>query len=254
MYLVIGNSPKKVELKDLKDCVYYKQQKVYSDDQYRKSPDLQDAIKRKNLIVLKQLEDKNASFDIPTIGTPTKIEINNSSSDRYNMDELLERIRSSSPDIQKFDQLMERIQNLEKALQKKGIETDKSFDGSLIEKLLNRLEKLENSFSSSSNNVVDSTALDAIQESLKSLEAKIHEKSKGDDILEKLEGIIIRSGTVSVQEKAEEEERRIEDIYVPNITVEDGNSHINLEVRTVEKSDNVNDSLKKLKELKSKSK
>lgn len=250
MYLVIGNSPKKVELKDLKDCVYYKQQKVYSDDQYRKSSDLQNAIKRNNLIVLKQSEDKNASFDIPTIGVPSEIEIKNSSSEKYDMDELLERIRSSSPDIQKFDQLIDRIQNLEKALQKKEGKLEISTNENLFEKLLERLDKLEKN--SSSNNVSDNSSLELIQESLKNLEAKIHKKSKGDDILEKLEDIISRSGTGIISK--EEENRRVEDIYVPNITVEDANSHINLEVRTVEKSDNVNDSLKKLKELKSKSK
>lgn len=248
MYLVIGNSPKKVELKDLKDCVYYKQQKVYSDDQYRKSPDLQDAITRKSLIVLKQSEDKNASFDIPAVCAPTEIEIKNSLN-RCDINELLERIQSSSPGIQKFDQLLERIQNLEKSLQEEKDKPNKSLDITLIEKLLDRLEKLEKSYASSGS-TIDGTALNSIQESLKSLEIKIQEKNKGDDILEKIEGIINKSSVVSVQEK--EEGQRIEDIYIPNITVEDANSHINLEVRTIEKSNDVNDSLKKLKELKSK--
>jgi len=41
---------------------------------------------------------------------------------------------------------------------------------------------------------------------------------------------------------------------VPSITVEDGNTHIKLNVRSIESGDSVSDSLRKLKELKSKSK
>ena len=240
MYLVIGNSPRKVELKDLNDYVYYKQQKVYSEEQYKRSIDLQRAIQSKVLIVLKKTEDTTGSFDIPSVAIPSEITINNRNDDSKSTDILLDRIH-------KLEEMLEKNNNSDQAkIQEKTLESQ------LLEKLIDRIEKLE----SSPAPTVDNSTLNSIQESISKLESKIQEKSKGDDILDRLEGIISNAGTGSVSKVNHEDtvERRVEDIYVPNVTVEDANSHIKLEVRSIESGDSVSDSLKKLKELRSKSK
>jgi len=226
MYYVIGNSPKKVELKDLNDCIYYKQQKVYTDSQFERSVDLKRAIDRKILVVLKKSEDKPGSFDAHAAIVSSDIKAP-------------EPVSNSKENL-KIDALLDRIQELEKIIKDKP----SSQDNTILLAILDRLERLEKS----------PTAVDmsTIQEALKGLEAKIQDNkdNKSEDILNKLEGIITRSGigipTIS------EENRRVEDIYVPNITVEDAKSHINLEVRKIDKGDSVSESLRKLKELKSK--
>jgi len=233
MFYVIGNSPKKVELKDLNDCIYYKQQKDYTDIQYENSVDLKRAIERRALIVLKKSEDTTRSFDpiTPIVSSES---------------ELLPEIptEESVPD-QKVDILLERIKILEKSLRDQS--SSKSNDALLV--ILDRLEKLE------SNSAT--TGLSFIQDALKGIEAKIAVNSS-EGILEKLEGIISRSGTNSSSSNSsaikEDAYRREEEIYVPSIRVEDANSHINLEVRTINSGDNVADSLRKLKELRLKSK
>lgn len=221
MYYVIGNSPKKVDLKDLNDCIYYKQQKVYTDEQFNRSVDLQRAVERKLLVVLKKSEDKTGSFDIHTSVIPSEVKIVD---------------QSSSP---KIDILLDRIKTLEESIRNKEV----SGNTDAFSAILDRLEKLERNPSS-----VDTTA---IQDMLKTIESKMQD-NRSDDILEKLESILNKTpGSALV---VEEEARRVEDVYVPNIRVEDAKSHINLQVRTIDTGDSVSDSLKKLKELRSKSK
>jgi len=228
MYYVIGNSPKKVELKDLNDCIYYKQQKVYTDSQFERSVDLKRAIDRKILVVLKKSEDKLGSFDAHAAIVSSDIKIP-------------EPIPLPKEDS-KIEVLLNKVQELEKSLKDKP----SSQDNTLLLAILDRLERLEK----------NPTAVDisTIQEALKGLEAKIqnNKDNKSDDILNKLEGIITRSG-MSIS-SIPEDNRRVEDIYVPNITVEDAKSHIKLEVRKIDTGDSVSESLRKLKELKSKSK
>lgn len=225
MYHVIGNSPKKVELKDLNDCVYYKQQKVYSDSQYRSSVDLQRAIERKSLIVLRQSEDSTGSFDVNTAVISSDI-----------------KTSDSSP---KIDLLLDKINRLEEKLKFQSSPSSQS-DESALATILDRLEKLEKGTTSA----VD---LSSIQDALKNIENRMQENNS-DDILKKLEGIISKASSVTTTVVKQEEDRRVEDVYVPNINVEDGTSHINLEVRTIESGNSIADSLKKLKELKTKSK
>jgi hypothetical protein len=228
MYFVIGNSPKRVELKDLNDCVYYKQQKVFSDSQYQSSVDLKRAIERKSLIVLKKSEDSTGSFDADTVIVSSDIKSPEP---------------ESSPQV---DLLLNKIRDLEKRLENQPPSTPASHNNDALAIILDRLERLEKSPAA-----IDTSAMTSIQEALKGIETKMQD-NKSDGLLEKLEGIISRSGGSSTP--VQEENRRVEDIYVPNIRVEDANSHIKLEVRTIDTGDSVSDSLKKLKELKSKSK
>jgi hypothetical protein len=224
MLFVIGNSPKKVELKDLNDCIYYKQQKTYTNVQYDNSVDLKRAIERKALIVLRKSEDNTGSFDSNTaiISTDTKV--------------------PESTSFPKIDLLLERIQNLENNLKAQP----SAQDNEALLAILGRLERLE----------TNPTAVDlsSIQESLKGIESRMLE-NKGDGLLDRLEDILNKSGSgVSSREPVSHEVggNRVEEIYVPNITVEDAKSNIRLEVRTIDTGDSVVDSLKKLKELKSK--
>jgi hypothetical protein len=225
MFYIIGNSPKKVELKDLNDCVYYKQQKVYTDTQYEHSVDLKRAIERKILIVLKKSEDPTGSFDINTtiVSSETKIPE-----------------PASSPET---EVLLEKIRDLENIIKNQSSSSLPSTQNNdALALILNRLERLERNPTS-----VD---LSTVQDALKSIETRM-QNDKNDGILEKLESLISRSGvkTASIQEV----NRRVEDVYIPNIRVEDANSHIKLEVRTIDSGDSVTDSLKKLREMKSKS-
>lgn len=226
MYHVIGNSPKKVELKDLNDCVYYKQQKIFSDSQYHSSVDLKRAIERKTLIVLKKSEDSTGSFDVNTAIISSDI-----------------KTPEPTPNL-KIDLLLEKINDLENKIKNQPSPTSSNQNQDALSAILERLERLEKNPSS-----VD---LSSIQEALKNIESRMQD-NKSDGLLEKLETIINRSGS-SAAPVQEEEDRRVEDIYVPNIVVEDAKSHINLEVRTINGGDSVSDSLRKLKELKSKSK
>lgn len=225
MYFVIGNSPKKVELKDLSDCVYYKQQKVYSNAQYDSSVDLKRAIERKTLIVLKKSEDNTGSFDVNTaiISQENKAP---------------ESISSSNVDL-----LLEKIRDLEEKIKNQPSVAPQT-DGALAI-ILDRLERLEKNPSA-----ID---LSTIQDALKKIETRIQD-NKSDGILDKLESIINRSGSLGSVASQEPVSTRVEEIYVPNIRVEDAKSHINLEVRTIDSGDSVSDSLKKLKELRSKTK
>jgi len=234
MYHIIGNSPKRVELKDLNDCVYYKQQKVYSDSQYRTSVDLQRAIERKSLIVLRKSEDSTGTFEDPTaiisapvVSTVTTAPVN-------------ETQESSS----KIDLLLDKINKLEDKLRETQSPSS-NLNETALAVILDRLEKLEKNPSA-----VD---LSSIQEALKSIETRMQD-NKSDGILEKLENIISKAGTVTapVREVSSASTSRVEEVYIPNIKVEDANSHINLEVRKLDDGDSVADSLRKLKELKSK--
>lgn len=225
MFYIIGNSPKKVELKDLNDCVYYKQQKVYTDAQYESSVDLKRAIERKILIVLKKSEDTTGSFDIQTPIISSEIKSSES---------------VSSPEI---EVLLGKIKDLEAIVKNQSnISLPSTQNNDALAIILDRLEKLEKNPTS-----ID---LSVIQDALKSIEVRM-QSNKSDGILEKLEGIISRSGVNSAPIQGDS--RRVEDVYIPNIRVEDANSHIKLEVRTIDSGDSVSDSLKKLKELKSKS-
>jgi hypothetical protein len=68
---------------------------------------------------------------------------------------------------------------------------------------------------------------------------------KLEEILGKFTGIANKSDV----EKKELISEIPEEIYVPNIKVEDGNSHINLKIRTIEKSDDINSASEALKRL-----
>lgn len=225
MILVIGNTPQRVELRDLGDCVYYRQQKVFTDSQYAQSQDLQREIRKGSLSIIKKVEDKAATFGLP------------SSSD------------SPIPfDDSKIDALAERIRSLEKALsEQKPISIPKSSDNEALKILADKIEKLEVDLSQTRGSSVSDNVIQALQK----LEQRIDQNSLNDKILEKIDKLI-STGSAGRVQSATPEEVRAEEIYVPSVTVEDANKKIKLDVRKIEQSDNVKDSLAALKKLKSK--
>jgi len=228
MLHVIGNTPQRVELKDLGDYVYYKQQKVFTDAQYNRSQDLQREIQKGSLTILKRTEEKNGSFEVPSV-TYTNVPPKENSS-----------VDSSS----KLDVLLERIQGLESAIHSKSTaQLPADLQSDIIRELTEKITRLESG----------DRGFSELLESVRKLEERIDKGSTGDDILKKLEDILSKAPT-GVPRESPREETRPEDVYVPSITVEDGNTHIKLNVRSIESGDSVSDSLKKLKELKSKSK
>ena len=233
MIHVLGNDPKKVELKDIRDCVYYKQQKIFSETQYNRSRDLKKAINKGSLTVLKRTSEKDGDFDIPDTDVHTSIP-----NPTINI----------SPD-KRLEELNSRIKNIEEAV-KKG----NSIDSSQITGLVEKVNNLEGSIlGNNSNEGIVATLLSVI----KNLEEKIEKNEKSNDVLDKLDKLLSRDPVTVVQRGQVTKEpvsTRPEEVYVPSVSVEDANQHIKLDVRKIEKGNKVKDALQKLKELKSKSK
>lgn len=227
MILVIGNTPQKVELHDLSDSVYYKQQKVFSDAQVARSKDLSRALKAGTLTVLRRMDEKAGSFDIPASGISDGVSADISS--------------------KKIDILLDRIKNLEEVIAKSSSRPAQAPAQAPAQgippQVSERIEKLEKDLSSKGEN---SKAFEALCGAVERLEKKLEKTSQSDELLQKLESIISKRGSRG----AEEAQKTADDVYVPSVTVQDARSHINLDVRKIEKSDNVAESLKKLKELK----
>ena len=64
MIRVIGNSHERIPLPDLKDIVYYKQTKEYTDQEYTYSKDLKREIQGGRLIVLEQIQGIRGSGEV----------------------------------------------------------------------------------------------------------------------------------------------------------------------------------------------
>ena len=127
--------------------------------------------------------------------------------------------------------LFDYLKNLESK-----IDQLKTSDGStvLIDQLTQKIDALEKKL----QGPVPQDNSSGIAETAKKLE----------EILGKFSGIANKSDV----EKKELVSEIPEEIYVPNIRVEDGNSHINLKIRTIEKSDSINSASEALKKLRNK--
>ena len=227
MYLVIGNTPQRVELKDLGDCIYYKQQKVFSEAQYSRSQDLQNEIRKGSLTILKRTEEKGGSFELPSV--------------------TFSQPKPDNVDSSKLDVLLERIQSLESAI-KTNSSAPKEAQQDVVGILTDKIARLESGLSG----VSSEQGLSVLSDAIKKLEERIDKGSSNDEVFKKLEDIINRA-PIGISQERPKEETRPEDVYVPTVTVEDANTHIKLNVRSIESGDNVSDALKKLKEMKSKS-
>ena len=63
MVRILGNSPERVEVKDLNDIIYYRQLKEYIDQEYEKSKDLKREIQKGRLAEIEKLPAHRGSVD-----------------------------------------------------------------------------------------------------------------------------------------------------------------------------------------------
>ena len=58
MYKVIGASAERVPITDLSEFIYYKQKRIFTEEEYNKSKDLQRAIKTGKVIILEENKER----------------------------------------------------------------------------------------------------------------------------------------------------------------------------------------------------
>ena len=75
MIRVLGNSSERVPIKDLNDCIYYKQLKEYSDQEYESSNDLKQAIASGKIVKLEQANSLRGSGQ-GQIGSSSGLSVN----------------------------------------------------------------------------------------------------------------------------------------------------------------------------------
>jgi hypothetical protein len=200
MIKVRCETPETIPLIELKDFIYYKQEKTFSEHEYAKCLSLQRAVCTGAVIVLERREEKNSNFIAPAVGSTGGTDISVLFDYLKNLESKIDQLKTSDGSTVLVDQLTQKIDALEKKLQG-PVPQDNS----------------------------------GISETAKKLE----------EILVKFSGISSKSDV----EKKELVSEVPEEIYVPNIRVEDGNSHINLKIRTIEKSDDINSASEALKKL-----
>jgi hypothetical protein len=221
MITVRGENPETVPLPELQDFIYYKQVKTFSEEEYKKSNSLKIAISKGSVIVLKRVNEKFSNFEVPEGLKDNTIDKNSSDLNPLfdllkNLESKIEQSNTSNSNNITIDLLVQKIDALEKKLQG-PVPSDNSA-------LLDTIHKLEEKVNQTTNNP-------AFQ--------------KLEEVLLKLSGI---SSKMSPDKKVDAEAP--EEVYVPNIKVEDGNSHINLKVRTIERSDDINSAAAALKKIK----
>ncbi|MBD3262627.1 MAG: hypothetical protein GF334_13320 [Candidatus Altiarchaeales archaeon] len=251
MIVVLGNDPAGVELQDLKDTVYYKQQKIYSVDQYDASEDLRRALKRGSLTLLEKSEDKNPEFEIPTFvpsATPPPVprHIDPPSTPPTPTPPSTPPVKTEQDDAL-LKLLLEKITSLEGAIQAQQNKEPVNTNGEALQAIYDRIQKLEEKVSTA-HAPQDSD----VAEMLKNLAEKLEDSKKSNDPSDKLDSILSRLEKRLEGGEPSREMSSPGEIYVPSVSVEDANAHINLNVRTIEKSDSVNESLKALRALKKK--
>jgi len=243
MIVVLGNSTKKLEIKDLEDVVYYKQQKSYTDSDYDRSLDLKREIKSGRLIVLKQSKDTTPSNSDFSIEHSTSASINEVVSESQKDPIIIEKevIREvpAKNDESKIDMLLEKIISLEKRISESP-EEDKN---SLMEQFMAGVnERLEQRLSG-----INSINTEPAPEKEKPVDNNID--SKIDMLIN-----LIQSGAVSSGPRSNVGDytspRSSDEVYIPNIKVEDANAKINLKTRVVESGSQVSNALDALKALK----
>jgi phage shock protein A len=214
MYRVRSESPDRILLIELQDSIYYRQEKVFSDAEYDKCISLQRAIVKGQVLILDRKPEKDAGYVIPVVSVQSGPAI--------------------SPIITSDNtSLFDYLKSLEDKIDQIKAPSDSSASSGLVELLTQKIEALEKKIQINST----PASTENIFKKLEEISAKF---SNG-----------IPTGAAAEKVKEELEEIVPQEIYVPNVRVEDGNSHINLKIRTIEKSssvDSASEALRKLKE------
>jgi len=233
MVLVLGNSAKKIELKDLNDVVYYKQQKSFNDSDLDRSSDLKREIKAGRIIVLKQNRDSSPSnngqgFESAQAPVIPSVVLNPPTDTAAPV---------IAPDT-RIDMLLEKIVSLEKRLSDNSSEDKdvllKQFMDSVDDKLNKRLEGVPSSPVAPANK--DSGT-----------DAKI------DMLIDLIKSNAMSSGYAPSPVAKVSDYTKVggsDEVYVPSVRVEDANAKINLKTRIIESGDQVSNALDALKSLK----
>ncbi len=220
MIKIRGSDPETVSLPDLNDRVYYGQEKTFSEAQYSRSQDLKRELQKGRLTLIERREENSAEFKVPdSIDIPKQVEVIREVS----------VVKESSTDS--LDLLLKKITALEEQLKaKESVKPDISQD--LLNQILLAIK-------SAPSLVAPDNQIGDIKDHLEKLSSKIEFLSSGV------------APIVKNKEITEEAiNKRMEEIYVPNIMVHDSQNNVNLEVRVVSQSDNMSDTLGKLKKLK----
>jgi hypothetical protein len=253
MIKVMGSSPDKIDLPELHDRIYYKQEKTFTEAQYKQSHSLRHAIDMGRAIVLER-SPENKEYGAPPV-SDIEIPIVTPEYPPPILGKEKEPKPEPTPNAageDKLDLVLAKIASLEDRI---DYDAGKIVvDSTPLNIILDRLKKLEDAVSGAAPAGTDSNL---IMQTLKALEDKINQGqgANAEALLKKLEETVSRSGTGTSSKTQKSSDAAFStETYVPNVTVEDANSHINLKVRTIEKSDNVNSALDALKKLKGKSK
>jgi hypothetical protein len=134
--------------------------------------------------------------------------------------------------------LLEKIDKLESRLSGKN---EEALSQNFLNEILNKIKDLEHKISLNAQGATSSSLI----ETLKSLEDKISSNKIDDSVIEKIKAIVSLGGEVKKDEASIAMET-----YVPNIRIEDANTHIKLNTRTIDKSDDVSNALEALKKIK----
>lgn len=222
MIKVRGSDPETVDLPDLNDRVYYGQEKLYSEAQYSRSQDLKKEIQKGRLTLIERREDVSADFKVPDYSNVPKQVIQSP----------VEEPQVKEDYSNKLELLLKKVADLENELkEKKESKQDNS------QELLNQILLAIKSSPTPSPQATPDQMVD-IKDHLLKLSSKIEGISSGDPV----------SKNKEITEEAIN--KRMEEIYVPSITVQDSQNNVNLEVRVVSQKDNMSDTLDKLKKLK----
>ena len=229
MVKVRGADPETINLPDINDRVYYGQEKIFSESQYARSQDLKREIKKGRLLLVERQEETFADFKIPESANvpqpPAPIIITQQDPKEDNAGAL--------KDLHgKMDTLFNKVEELQTGLKNQKPEEVKSqeINPNLIEQLLAAIQD------ASSKNNSDSHMGEI--------------KSRLENLSEKLGNLSTASPSKNQEITDENIAKRMEEIYVPSVTVEDTKNNVNLEIRVVDQKDSVQDSLDKLRKLK----
>lgn len=224
MVKIKGTDFKTVELPDLKDRVYFGQEKVFSGKQYAMSNDLSDAIKSGKLLVLEHIEEGDPHFIAPPKSIIKEI--------------VAEPAKEVTPDpglasvMESIKILNEQIAGISKKLNSKSTPTEmaSSQESELrgaVKGLFNKMEDIQKSLDN--KETLDVAAqLSRVEDAVKGL---------------KVTGNNIRSVEPNIIDEGE--------AYVPSsFNVSDMANNLSLKTKKLSGGGSMNDALNKLKNLK----
>lgn len=232
MIKVRGSDPETVDLRDLGDKVYYGQEKVFSESQYSRSADLKRELQKGRLTVIERREEASADFKIPVHQSAPK--------ETVVKEVVVKEVKTSDP---LMELLLKKMSDLETGLKNKQEvkqEVKQEPKSEISNDLLNQILLAIKSAPVPTVATQDS-GLDAIKGHLEKLSSKIEDLS------------LSSSENTSGKNKEITQEaidKRMDEVYVPNVTVHDSNTNVNLEVRVINKEESMTDILAKLKKLK----